>query len=106
MTIEDRRRHLARQLERTEAELLRLDSLPPEPDMGEYNLDLTVIAWTRRIASRTYSYAAVKVGSQWWYTGKDREAMYGLSWEGLIEKLTIWNVEEIWVASEWETIPS
>lgn len=104
-----RARFLQRRIDVMQAELERLESMPPEPVPEDEDDDTTVIAWDARFKGGTtiYSYAARKAADGLWYTTGPRSEQ-GYSWSDLI----IWIADTarpvdgmIWIATEFESEP-
>jgi hypothetical protein len=103
-SLGDRRATLQARIERAEAELAKLETLPDEP----IGTDGTSVVWFQRTfhgGSRKYTYAAVRCSDDglWYTTGP--QSPKGYSWD----ELMIWLQEGdpgaiIWFATNWERI--
>lgn len=84
--------------ERIDAEIARVESLPPEPTTEDPDGAL-VIWFEKRIGGNTYTYAAVKTPNGWYTTGPRTPKCY--TWQQLVEWINADDEVAIWQADSW-----
>lgn len=93
-------------IERAQAKIDRLLSLPDEPTTDDP--DGALVVWFRHkfnTRSKSYTYAAVKAGDGLWYTTGPASPK-GYTWDELMD----WHESEVnvdktvWVATEWAEV--
>lgn len=97
--VETKKERLLARREQIEQELLRLESLPTEPEgTGEH----AVIFFSKQFHSGgvSYDYAAIKASNGLWYTTGPR-APKGYTWDQLVDFI---GDAEIWVCTEWSAL--
>lgn len=101
--LERKREQARRTIERAEAELARLESLPREPSVED---DPTPVIYFAKSfgGSKYYDYAAIKAGDGLWYTTGPR-APKGYNWPDLVNWMFSEGDEpDIGIATKWEGI--
>jgi hypothetical protein len=54
--------------------------------------------------ARELTYAALKVGSRWYLTGKAGERFNPMSWELLCDFIGDFDQADVWYATQWEQV--
>lgn len=106
--MERRIRSAERTIERAQAQIDHLLSLPDEPEVTDKDGALAI--WFERRFQRggtKYTYAAVKAGDGLWYT-TGPQSPKGYTWIQLIDWLTRYEDDhgavKVWVATEWSAL--